>query len=106
MHFFEFLTVVSVLVLLPWIVLYNIRRIIEAKSSGKAVKKGQGDALRMSELQAMIEIAVEDATAPLVARIRKLENREPAGLLEAASTEMFDEQDFEVYEEELVEASR
>ena len=72
MEFFEYLTVFTIFVILPSIILTNIRRIKEAQ-----YKAGLGgdtkDGMRMSELQALIELAVEDATAPLRERIEMLE---------------------------------
>lgn len=110
MEFGEFLAVFCAVVVLPGIVFYNIRKMVEAKYSGKKssrVKKGSGDALRMSELQAMIEIAVEDATAPLLRRIKSLEHQSDALLLEAhRPEEMISESDFAEEEAELVPANR
>ena len=80
MEFLEFLTVAMVCVLLPAIILYNIRRIKEAKYLSKSER--EGSALRTSELEIMIEEAVRRAVQPLLDRIEVGEG-EPAGSLEA-----------------------
>ena len=83
MEFFEFLTVFTVLIGLPWVIFYNVRRIKEARYRSQ---QGSGsDGLRMSELQALIAVAVEDATEPLQQRIEELERMSEIGLLDAAS---------------------
>lgn len=79
MEFLEFLTVVVVVLMLPSVIFFNIRRMVEAKHRSR---QGASDGLRMSELQAMIELAVEDATEPLQRRIEQLEAMQDAGLLE------------------------
>ena len=80
MEFFELIAVVSVVLGVPSIVFYNIRRIVEAKHQARAVG---GDGLRMSELQTLIEAAVEEATEPLRQEIDALKRHAPAGLLDA-----------------------
>lgn len=100
MHFFEFLAVVCAVVVLPSVVFYNIRKMVEAKYAGKKLNKTKADGMRMSELQALIEIAVEDATAPLIARIEDLELQQPTALLDAPQTEMVHESDFDLIEKE------
>ncbi len=101
MHFFEFLAVVCAVVVLPSVVFYNIRKMVEAKYAGKKkLSKGKSDGMRMSELQALIEIAVEDATAPLLARIEDLELQKPTALLDAPQSEMVRESDFDLIEPE------
>jgi hypothetical protein len=64
------ITIISVFVAFPAII---INGIVRAKKA-KAEAKGGGDALRMSELQLLIEAAVDEATAPLLARIEVLED--------------------------------
>lgn len=72
MEFVEFLVIavsmLTVFVLFPTVVVNGIVRVKKAKAAGRG-----GDALRMSELQMLIEAAVEEATEPLEARIEMLE---------------------------------
>lgn len=78
MGFADFLIVLMLFVVLPAIILGNIRKIKEAKY--RALGKQQDEAgeeqgaLRMSELQLLIEAAVDEATAPLRARVEMLED--------------------------------
>lgn len=82
MGFLEFATAISICVGLPSIILYNIRKIKEARYLGKG--EHEGSALRTSELTVMIEDAVRRAVQPLVTQIDELEGgSEPAKLLEA-----------------------
>ena len=53
----------------PWAVFTGIAK-VKAAGAAKSVKAG---GLRMSELKALVEEAVADATAPLRARIESLE---------------------------------
>ena len=73
MDFAEFLlaaiSIVSVFVLFPSIIVNGIVRTKKAKAAAKA----PGGALHMSELQLLIETAVDEATAPLRARVEMLE---------------------------------
>lgn len=64
------ISIISIFVILPSIIVSGI---VKAKKA-KAAVKGGGDALRMSELQLLIEAAVDEATAPLRARIEALED--------------------------------
>jgi hypothetical protein len=70
MGFFEFLAmftaVTAIFVGLPWALFTGIARV-------KAAGAGDGTELRVSELQGLIDEAVAEATAPLVARIETLE---------------------------------
>ncbi len=88
MDFAEFLTVFSLFVILPSIVFTNIRKMKEAKYRAKIGVGEEGSALRLSELDALIQEAVDEAVAPLERRIRLLERERragghPAGVLEA-----------------------
>jgi hypothetical protein len=73
MDFGEFLlgaiSILSIFVAFPAIIINGIVRTKRAKAEAK----GGADALRMSELQLLIEAAVEEATAPLQARVAALE---------------------------------
>ncbi|NNF57512.1 MAG: hypothetical protein HKN04_04655 [Rhodothermaceae bacterium] len=80
MPFFELLAIVSVTLGLPSIVLYNLRRMVEARA---LAKQTPSDGLRMSELQTLIEAAVDDATEPLRVQIEALQRAQPVALLEA-----------------------
>ena len=70
MEFFEFATIVVLFAVLPSIIINGILRAKRMKRGGSS---GKRDALRMSDLQLLIEAAVEDATAPLQARLDMLE---------------------------------
>ena len=72
------ISIVSIFVAFPYII---VNGIVRAKKAKLEVKDGAGS-MRMSELQALIEVAVEEATAPLYRRIEQLEHAEP-GRLEA-----------------------
>ena len=99
MDFFIFLTVVMVCVLLPAIILYNIRRIKEAKYRSKS--EHEGSALRTSELEVMIEDAVRRAVQPLLDQIEEREGEdEPAGLLEAPPSPLLGDEFAEFDDEE------
>ena len=80
MPFFELIAIVSVTLGLPSIVLYNIRRMVEARAQAK---QGGSDGLRMSELQALIAVAVDEATEPLRVQLEELQRAQPVALLEA-----------------------
>ena len=80
MPFFELIAIVSVTLGLPSIVLYNIRRMVEARA---LAKQGQSDGLRMSELQTLIESAMDEATEPLLLQLEELQRAQPVALLEA-----------------------
>ena len=77
MEFFEFLTVVIVLLGVPTVVFSGIKGIIAAKA--RENESSGGSTLRASELRAMVEAAVEDATEPLEERIRLLEEELSTG---------------------------
>jgi len=99
MEFFEFLTVAMVCVALPAIILYNIRRIKEAKYVSKSER--EGSALRTSELEVMIEDAVRRAVRPLQSRIEELEgDDEPTKLLEAPRSPLLGDEFAELDDEE------
>ncbi|MDX1419765.1 MAG: hypothetical protein R3181_07340 [Rubricoccaceae bacterium] len=72
MDFTEFLVIavsmVTVFVLFPSVIVSGIVRVKKAKAGATG-----GGALRMSELQMLIEVAVDEATDPLRARIEQLE---------------------------------
>ena len=104
MEFFEFLTVLTVLIGLPWVIFYNVRRIKEARY--RAQQGSGGDGLRMSELQALIEAVVEDATEPLQQRIEELERMSEIGLLDAAPPALDLDLDLDAEEPEVVPARR
>ncbi|MEO0559337.1 MAG: hypothetical protein AAF170_14260 [Bacteroidota bacterium] len=70
MEFGEILAMLIVFVGAPWAVFTGIAK-VKATNAAKSV--GSGSGLRMSELKAMVEDAVEDATSPLRARIEHLE---------------------------------
>lgn len=72
MGFFEFATVFVLFVILPAVLLNGIKEIKKTKSSRVS---GGSNELRASELQAMIQATVEDAVAPLSARVADLEER-------------------------------
>jgi len=55
------------------------------------VRQEKGDGLTQSELEAMIERAVRNATTPLAEKIEDLQNRLDAPRLEADLGEMLDE---------------
>lgn len=65
----------------PWVVFTGIAKV---KAAGQSASGP--DTLRRSELQALVAEAVDEATAPLVARIETLEaivtDDEPAGRLD------------------------
>lgn len=88
MPFFELIAIVSVTLGLPSIVLYNIRRMVEARS--RARLDAASDGMRMSELHALIEAAVEDATEPLRLQIAQLQDERPVALLTAAPADADD----------------
>src|SRR5690606_27845738 len=73
MEFAEFLVIavsmLTVFVLFPTVIINGIVRVKKAR----ALAKEGGGALRMSELHLLIEAAVEEAMAPLHARIEVLE---------------------------------
>lgn len=83
MEFFEFLTVFSLFIILPSIVFTNIRKMKEAKYKARIGVGEEGSALRLSELDVLIQEAVDEAVAPLERRLHQLERERPAGLLEA-----------------------
>ncbi|MDT7857103.1 hypothetical protein RQM47_10660 [Rubrivirga sp. S365] len=60
----------AVFIGLPWAVFAGIAKVKAANAAGRG---GEGTELRASELRAMIEASVEEATAPLVRRIETLE---------------------------------
>lgn len=70
MEFFEFATIVILFAVLPSIIINGILRAKRMKRGGRS---GKAEALRMSELQLLIDAAVDDAVAPLQARIDTLE---------------------------------
>ncbi|GAB5535738.1 MAG: hypothetical protein Rubg2KO_19870 [Rubricoccaceae bacterium] len=70
MEFGEILAMLIVFVGAPWAVFTGIAK-VKATNAAKTVSSGSG--LRMSELKAMVEDAVADATGPLRARIESLE---------------------------------
>ena len=63
-------TLVSLFVILPLIVMKGVRDV----KVGRA-RQSSGGEMRASELRSMIHTAVEEATAPLAARITDLEER-------------------------------
>ncbi|MDT0632454.1 hypothetical protein [Rubrivirga litoralis] len=65
----ELFAIFAVFIGLPWAVFAGIAKVRAAN----AVGRGGGEELRASELRAMIEASVEEATAPLVRRIETLE---------------------------------
>jgi hypothetical protein len=95
-----------VCVLLPAIILYNIRRIKEAKYLSKSER--EGSALRTSELEVMIEDAVRRAVQPLLDRIEDSEdNDEMARMLEGPRSPLLGDEFAEFDdEEELAVAGR
>ncbi len=62
-------SVVSVFVGMPWVVFSGLRKLREQKSRASGGDVGAG------ELRALIRDAVEDAVAPLSARVADLEDR-------------------------------
>lgn len=68
MPFFEFLIVATVFVGLPAVIFDGIAKLKRADAKAK-----EGGAMRKSELEALIRVAVEDATEPLHRRIETLE---------------------------------
>lgn len=105
MEFFEFVFAMSLTVGLPAIILYNIRRIKEARYLGKGEK--EGSALRTSELEVIIEDAVQRAVQPLLNRVEALEGEEPSKLLEAPRSPLLAEEFAEFDDvEDLVPAGR
>jgi hypothetical protein len=64
-------TIISIFVALPAIIVNGIVRARKAKAGARG-----GDALHLSELQLLIESAVDEATAPLRARIEALEEEQ------------------------------
>ncbi|MCH7638556.1 MAG: hypothetical protein IH855_03720 [Bacteroidetes bacterium] len=106
MDFFPVVLIVGmVCVLLPAIILYNIRMIKEAKYLSKGER--EGSALRTSELEVMIEDAVRRAVQPLLDRIEEDEGDE-AGLLEAPRSPLLGDEfaEFDDEEEELAVVGR
>ncbi len=105
MEFFEFVTAISICVGLPAIILYNIRKIKEARYLGKGEK--EGSALRTSELEVMIEDAVTRAVQPLANRVEELEGSDPAKLLDAPRSPLLADEFVEFDEvEDVVPAGR
>ena len=107
MDFFIFLTVVMVCVLLPAIILYNIRQIKEAKYRSKSER--EGPALRTSELEVMIEDAVRRAVQPLLDRVEDSEgDDESARMLEEPRSPLLGDEftEFDDEEEEFAVAGR
>ena len=107
MDFFIFLTVVMVCVLLPAIILYNIRRIKEAKYRSKSER--EGSALRTSELEVMIEEAVCRAMQPLLDRVEDSGGGgESARMLEEPRSPLLGDEfaEFDDEEEEFAVAGR
>lgn len=81
-------------VLAPAGVFKGIRGLRETRSDREGGRRAGGDVMRKSELQAMIDDAVIEATEPLVARIDELERahllgdgRLDASVLEEALTD-------------------
>ena len=68
----EVLVVFILFVLAPYVVFRGVRGLVDSKNKSNVGESG-GEAMRRSELQAMIDDAVIEATAPLVARIDELE---------------------------------
>jgi len=66
----EAIAALALFVGMPWVVFSGIAKI---KAASMGAGSGGGAQLRKSELQALIEVAVEDATEPLVRRIETLE---------------------------------
>ena len=71
MEFFEFLTVIGVVIGGPWALFTGIAKVKAAGATGRS--GGEGTEIRASELRRMIEASVDEATAPLVRRIETLE---------------------------------
>lgn len=80
MEFFEFLTIIGVVIGGPWALFTGIAKVKAAGRGG-----AEGTEIRASELRRMIEAEVAEATAPLVRRIETLEaiatDDEPGGRL-------------------------
>ena len=93
MHFFEFVAVMAVVLGLPALFFHFILRLKASKA-----QTGTGDALRMSELDAMIQDAVDEAVEPLARRIAELEAQRPTGLLPEAEP-LLDLEEFDAAEE-------
>ena len=66
MGFEELLAAVALFVGMPWAVFSGIAKV-------KAASRGEGDSLRKSELEAMIQDAVAQAVEPFQRRIETLE---------------------------------
>ena len=85
------LIVFTTLVLMPTAIFRGIKSLRESKSS-----YSEGSAMRRSDLQAMIDDAVIEATAPLAARIDELERELLMGdgrISPEAMAEAFDHDD-------------
>ena len=66
MDFVGVIAILSIFIGLPWIIFAGIAKVRGAGDGG-------GTSLRKSELEAIVEAAVETATAPLVRRVETLE---------------------------------
>ena len=66
----EVVALLSIFIGLPWVVFSGIAKVKAAgsRSSGKG-----GSGIRKSELEALIAVSVEEATAPLLRRVEVLE---------------------------------
>ena len=102
--FFAFLIVFTLFVLAPTAILRGIRGLRESRP----VNESGGPAIRRSDLQAMIDDAVIEATAPLVARVDELERELLLGddrISDDALAEAFDEP-FEEHDEPVRRRTR
>ncbi|WP_420457589.1 hypothetical protein [Rubrivirga sp.] len=67
----EVIAAIALFVGMPWAVFTGIAK-VKAAGGGDRARSG-GSEIRKSELEAIIGVAVEDATAPLVRRVEALE---------------------------------
>ena len=83
MEFFEFVLIFSMLFVLPLSILKAVLDYKKAKGRGR-VSEGAPSGVTAGELRALLREAVEEANAPLLARIDELEERvRPADSLDA-----------------------
>lgn len=66
----EVVALLSIFIGLPWVVFSGIAKI---KAAGSGASGTGGSEIRKSELEALIEASVEQATAPLLRRVDVLE---------------------------------
>ncbi len=101
MEFFELVAILSTAVGIPAIIFYNVRKMVEAKSNAKVSQSGS--ALRTSELEVLIEDAVQRSVQPLLDRIEGVESKPESPHLLVASQSPLLGDDFAEFDDDDLE---